>query len=171
MKQKLGEILPITLCERKPNDWELAELKLGFSFPNDYKQFIDSYGCGGINEFLWILSPFAQCNNLNTIEKFKEMKAAFCQMQAEFPELFTFNFYDGIQGLFPWGITDNGDELYWNLYESKISIVVFESRLSGYMVFNMDMESFLYGILRKEIKCSIFPDDFILAENYYEVIP
>lgn len=51
-------------------------------------------------------------------------------------------FYNDKKGLFPWGITENGDELFWNFI----------------------------GDDSIEIVCSIFPDDFILEENYYDTI-
>ena len=51
-------------------------------------------------------------------------------------------FYNGKIGLFPWGITENGDELFWNFI----------------------------GDDSIEIVCPIFPDDFILEENYYDTI-
>lgn len=90
-------------------------------FPEDYKRFIDFHGEGGINEFLWILSPFSENENLNSIEKFNVMKDAYISMQSEFPEQFSFDFYNGKTGLFPWGITDNGDELFWNYKRDSMS--------------------------------------------------
>ena len=106
------------------NAWEEIEKKIGIIFPEDYKRFIDFHGEGGINEFLWILSPFSENENLNSIEKFNVMKDAYISMQSEFPEQFSFDFYNGKTGLFPWGITDNGDELFWNYKrDSMLSLI------------------------------------------------
>lgn len=170
MKHRINEVLPIPSHKNEPHDWGCIESEIGFIFPDDYKTLIDNYGGGGINEFLWILSPFTKCKNLNMIEKYNEMKAAFCQMKTEFPEMLPFDFYDGKQGLFPWGITDNGDELYWHLCGTEVGIVVFESRYSSYQTFNIDVTDFLYGLLTKQIICSAFPLDFVVDANYYEVI-
>ena len=38
------------------------------------------------------------------------------------------------------------------------------------MSYAMSMEDFLCKLLRKEIVCQIFPEDFIQEENYYETI-
>lgn len=149
---------------------ERCRKKLGITFPMDYKMFIDSYGEGSINEFLWILSPFSENENLNSIEKYKVMEDAYSSMKNEFPEQFSFDFYNGKIGLFPWGITDNGDELFWNFTDDIIELVVYESRYVSNISYTMSMEEFLYKLLRKEIVCPIFPDDFILEENYYETI-
>ena len=98
------------------------------------------------------------------------MKDAYISMQSELPEQFSIDFYNGKTGLFPWGITDNGDELFWNYKGDIVEIVVYESRYTNNMSYIMGMEEFLCGLLSKEIVCPIFPDDFILEKNYYETI-
>ena len=170
MDYNINRFLPIKQGMRKKNPWEEVEKKIGITFPEDYKLFIDSYGEGGINGFLWILSPFSENENLNSIEKFKLMQDAYINMQGEFPEQFSFDFYNGKRGLFPWGITDNGDELFWNFKGDILEIVVYESRYARNMSYIMGMEEFLCKLLKKEIECPIFPDDFILESNYYETI-
>lgn len=52
---------------------------------------------------------------------FNVMKDAYISMQSEFPEQFSFDFYNGKTGLFLWGITDNGDELFWNYKRDSMS--------------------------------------------------
>lgn len=49
--------------------WNEIELILGIKLPTDYKQFINTYGVGSVNDFLWVLNPFTQNMNLNLIEK------------------------------------------------------------------------------------------------------
>lgn len=48
-----------------------------------------------------------------------------------------------------------------------LEIVVYESRYAGNISYRMGMEEFLCKLLKKEIECPIFPDDFILESNYY----
>ena len=170
MRYDINEILPIQQVKCHKYAWEGVEKNIGITFPMDYKMFIDSYGEGAVNEFLWVLSPFSENENLNCIEKYKVMKDAYNSMKNEFPEQFPFKFYNGKTGLFPWGITDNGDELFWNFTGDIAELVVYESRYSGNMSYAVSMEEFLYKLLKKEIVCPIFPDDFILEENYYETI-
>lgn len=170
MIHKLSEILPIPTCVEKTHEWNRIEAEMKVVFPEDYKKMIDIYGGGGINEFLWILSPFTKCKNLNMIEKYQEMKNAYFQMKALFPDLLPFDFYDGKQGLFPWGITDNGDELYWYFCETGNKLVVFESRYSSYQEFEMNVTDFLSCLLQKKITCDAFPLDFVMDNNYYEGI-
>lgn len=143
-------------------EWDEIELTLRIKLPTDYKEFINRYGVGSINDFLWVLNPFTQNSNLNLIKKGKEIIEAYDISKKEFPEDFIYDTYPSKGGLFPCAITDNGDEIYWvtsNIVE-EWSIVVYESRASDYHEYNMGLAEFLYKILTKELECLAFPDDF-----------
>lgn len=170
MRYDIKEVLPISTTKVKNSLWNEIEEKLGFDFPQDYKKFIDTYGEGAINGFLWILSPFSKNVYLNSIEKFKVMGEAFNSLKADFPKYFSVHMFNGKNGLFPWGITDNGDELFWDYENENMEIIVFASRYSESIKYPMTMEEFLGKLLEKEIACSIFPEDFVLDNNYYETI-
>lgn len=170
MDCEINMILHIQKQNCKKNAWEEVEKNIGIIFPEDYKEFIDCYGEGSINEFLWILSPFSENQNLNSVHKFKEMEESYNSMKEEFPEDFKFEFYGRQNGLFPWGITDNGDELFWNYNDDTIEIVVYASRYVKYVIYAMNMKEFLCNLLKKDIICPVFPDDFILDSNYYVMI-
>lgn len=167
MEYQLKDVLLISKNE-KVHQWEKIEKKVGFIFPEDYKKFIDLYGEGGVNEFLWILSPFSENENLNLINCAAEIRDAYIYMKNENPDDFSLDFYDGNSGIFPWGVTDNGDELYWNICEEKTEIVVYASRYEEMEVFEMTMVEFIYKLLTEEVECSIFPDDFLIDDNFYE---
>lgn len=168
MLEKLEKILSIEKKEHQ-YDWEKVEDSYEIKFPNDYKSFIEYYGEGGINEFLWILSPFSEYENLNTIFKFNEMREAYEIMKIDFPKMCEFEFWRNGKGIFPWGITDNGDELFWNYKDDSVEIVIFSSRYSEKQIFSCSMSEFLVDLLEKKKACSIFPNDFIRQENYYEL--
>lgn len=168
MLEKLESILSLKQTSND-YDWKRVEDMFDIQFPSDYKRFIDNYGEGAMNDFLWILSPFSEYENLNTVNKFNEMKDAYEAMKKELPEICEFEFWENGKGLFPWGITDNGDELFWNYTENYIDIVIFSSRYADKQVYRSGAVEFLIGLLEKEKKCSIFPDDFIRDENYYEL--
>lgn len=168
MLEKLESILSLEKITIDYN-WEGVEDMFNIQFPIDYKLFINNYGEGGINDFLWILSPFSECENLNTVNKFNEIKYAYKVMKKELPEICEYEFWDNGKGLFPWGITDNGDELFWNYTENSIEIVIFSSRYADKQVYCCGVVEFLTELLEKERKCSFFPDDFIREENYYEL--
>lgn len=49
------------------------------------------------------------------------------------------------------------------------NIVVIESRFSNKKIYDMSMTEFLYNLVDKNIVCTIFPNDFIRNENYYNL--
>lgn len=169
MKYDFRKVIALPENRGKKNSYEAAEKKMKVVFPQDYKEWIDCYGGGAINGFLWILSPFSDNPYLNIIDSFTEMRSAYNRMKSDFPKDFKYSFYNGKKGLFPWGATDNGDELYWNIQDGDEEIVVCASRYAEMISYKMSMEEFLFKLLSKEIECSAFPEDFFLVENYYKL--
>lgn len=167
------ELLKILLKTEKEQlngrnkNWNEVEDKFNIVFPDDYKQIIDMYGSGAVNHFLWIYSPFSSNTNLNLMNKFYELKISYEYMKNNFPEKFPLEFYNGKRGIFPWGITDNGDELYWNFTDNTAEILIYESRYSNMQKYDEDLSGFLVNLLSKKISCDIFPDDFIVNDNYF----
>ena len=169
MHYKVQDILTYHGSSVKSELWDKIESENNIHFPPDYKWFLEYYGVGSINDFLWILSPFCDNLNLNSLEQHKSMKKSYEFMKSSnyLIECNGYSFYADGKGLFPWGITDNGDELYWNYFGDSIELVVFASRYAGCATYRMTIDDFLYGVLTKKIDCSIFPDSFVLDKNYF----
>ena len=168
----INDISKVLIKKEKNNeqyDWKSIENEKKIVFPEDYKRFLEYYGEGSINNFLWILSPISENPYLNSFKQLSNMKNSYEYMKNNNLIDYDYCFYDNGGGLFPWGITDNGDELFWNYLKDRIDIVVFSSRYEDIMSYKMSMESFLYGLLSGKIECDIFPEDFILDENFYVV--
>ena len=148
-------------------NWNTIENENNIVFPEDYKWFLENYGVGSINDFLWIFSPTCNNLNLNSFEKYKVMKNSYEIMLNNKLIEYNYSFYDNGIGLFPWGITDNGDELYWSFMDGLAEIVIFASRYAYVYSYKLNMVDFLTGLLTKKIECDLFPDDFVLDNNYY----
>lgn len=165
MMNKLIKVLPppkIPQNSRDKEQWRNVFNILGTELPSDYMKFIDTYGSGGIDNFLWVLSPFVENENINLIQIGKVIRDAYQVSKNSFPEYFTHNVYPSVGGLLPWALTDNGDELYW-LTEGKPNewkIVVYETRSSEYHIYSLSIVEFLYQTITKELVCEAFPEDF-----------
>ena len=147
--------------------WDIIENENNIVFPEDYKRFLEYYGTGSINGFLWVLSPICDNSYLNSFEQYKIMKKSYETMINRNLMDFKYRFYNSGIGLFPWGITDNGDELYWNYIKDGMEIVVFASRYADVFSYKMNMEEFLCGLLTKSIECSVLPADFVRDNNFF----
>lgn len=137
--------------------WEEFQTTYNCNFPFDYKEFIDTYGTGGISNFLWILTPYEGDKNINLFDRAKVMCESYNYMKDSFPGEFNDSIYPEEGGLLPWGVTDNGDELFFG----NGTVVVMEARYANRYEYDMGMIEFLYKLFMKEITCKAFPDGFI----------
>lgn len=174
MNLDIKKILPVPdkKINSLKNDWDSIEKKMNFKFPEDYKEFIDTYGAGSINEFIFIFSPFCENKNLNLLNCFKEMEESYNAMKEAFPDDFELEFFNGENGLFPWGVTNNGDELYWNLTEKGFKLLIYDDDYEG-LEYSMSMTVFLYKVLNETLVCHAFPNnevEFLKENNYYKTI-
>lgn len=151
---------PVTSVEAvSEQEWQSVEKVLGMELPDDYKAFISRYGAGAIDGFLWVLSPFAANRNLNL---FDEGKAKLDALKRLRYESVPYPLYPDANGIIPWGVTDNGDVLYWicNGTPSHWTIVVNESRGPLWREYELSMSEFLEKLVSRDLVVDVFPDDF-----------
>jgi hypothetical protein len=146
----------------RESDWQPIEQNLGFELPEDYKEFIGCYGTGAVDNFLWVFSPFSKNKHLNLLQEGKVKLQALRQLADEFGEEIPYLLYPDSNGLLPWGVTDNGDVLYWLCKGPPTSwlIVVNESRGPAWREFPLVVTTFLAALGTKELVVDFFPVDF-----------
>ncbi|MBX3439683.1 MAG: SMI1/KNR4 family protein [Planctomycetaceae bacterium] len=147
-----------------PNEdgWEFVEARLGFALPDDYKKFINCYGTGAVDRFLWVLNPFSENKHLNLFESSGIQLQTLRQLRDEFGEHIPYAVFPNPNGIFPWAITDNGDVLYWvcDGLPSNWLIVVNESRGPRWREYGLTTTDFLTKVITKELFVDVFPEDF-----------
>lgn len=155
---------PPTSPSEAPDEggWEPVEAKLGIELPEDYKEFVSTYGTGAVDNFLWVLNPFSQNKNLNLLNQVKVNLDALRQLCIDSNIRIPYEIYPDVNGLFPWAITDNGDSLYWltKSFPSNRWIVVGDSAAFQWREFKLSTAEFLALLVTKELVVDIFPDDF-----------
>lgn len=151
------------------SEWKDFEKQTNIVLPDDFKEFVSTYGIGGISEFLWFLSPFTDDENVGFEIRMDAMLEAYDESRSELPDEFPFNIYPEENGLLPFAYTDNGDELYWLTAPEfdDWSIVVYESASPDYHQFNMTFSEFMYNLIAHQIKCDIFDDDMFEEDMEY----
>lgn len=147
-----------------PNEggWHSVERRLCFKLPEDYKEFVACYGTGAIEGFLWVLNPFAQNENLNLISQSAARLDAQRQFSAETGLAVPYPLHPDARGLFPWGVTDNGDVLYWVFDDCSIdcAIVVCDGRASRWREYKLSTCQFLAALVARDLVIDVFPEDF-----------
>jgi hypothetical protein len=144
-----------------PDGWQPVEQRLRLQLPNDYKLFIESYGAGGVDGFLWVFSPFIANKNLNLIHQ----ASVRLDSQRQFAQVTgirtPYPLYPDDEGLFPWGGSDNGDVLFWRRDSGgNWAVVISDSRASTWEQFDLPICEFLADLLSRRITVKLFPIDF-----------
>ena len=149
-----------------------TEQQIGTSLPSDYKEFISHYGLGSIDDFIWILNPFTENKNLNFLIKKEEILNSYKLLKKEFPNDYIHEIYPNDNGLLPFGLTDNGDELFWLVRgePDNWKVVVYRTRSEEYIKYDFTLIEFIHKIITREINCGIFPDDFPNQNPFFSVI-
>lgn len=144
----------------KDQDWAAIERRIGH-LPEDYRAFLQTFGTGCINDFVWIFNPLAGNTFLNLFTQGDAILNALRELRNA-GESIPFGLYPEGGGLLPFGKTDNGDTLFWLTEGDPIRwpIVVNASRDPTFETFKCSLTTFLVEILTQKIHCSVFPQDF-----------
>ena len=145
----------------KQPDWVKVESNHDIHFPADYKELVERYGGGSIDNFLWIIDPFSCSRHLN-LDKSEYFRESYAVMQADFPSDYPRPAYPAQGSLWPWAFTENGDTLVWIVDgEPDAWLVALHSVDQGEeVVFPCGCIEVLCKLLGREIRSSILPDDF-----------
>lgn len=154
---------PLVPYEAPQDDgWNNIERKLNTTLPRDYKQFIERYGSGRIDEFLSILNPFSSNKHRDLLWQMEMQLGTLRELKEGGTEIVPFEFFPSPGGLLPFGLTDNGDVLYWLTVgqPDNWSVAVNAGRSPEWDTYQVGMVEFLWKILGRQDSCKIFPSDF-----------
>lgn len=148
-------------------DWQEVEGKLGVSLPEDYKIFIDEYGYGSINNFLWIFNPFVSNQYINLLEQAKAIADVYIELR-ENGDKFPYLISPTAGGCIPFGATDNGDYLFWKMgKEGVCGIVINEGRSPLYDEYDMEWSEFLYLLLTSQLESEVLPMNTFKGKSWF----
>jgi hypothetical protein len=150
--------------------WVNVEQVLGIVLPLDYMDFINTFGSGQVGGFIAVLNPFSHDDTLSLVSEgfsrldaLRFLKARHGESECPYP------LYPEEGGLLPWGITDNGDVLFWQTLgdPDEWSIVVNEGRRPIFEEFACSVTTFLVRVLNREIASKILTDAFTSEDNLF----
>jgi hypothetical protein len=152
-----------------PSSRDLAQCEaiLG-RLPEDYKDYLRTYGTGCVADFIWIMNPSASNPNLNLLTHGERRLAAYREIRGDEGAEFPYRLFPEPGGLLPFGLTDNGDTLFWRTLGSPEdwTVVVSEARVPQYEEFALCTTAFLVAILRSAVRPASFPDDFPVDPSF-----
>ncbi|WP_439214229.1 SMI1/KNR4 family protein [Duffyella gerundensis] len=141
--------------------WAIFESKLSLRLPNDFKKFISIYGCGAIDDFVWVLNPFSKNPNLN-FEKSKYFINAYAVMRQDFLSDYPRPDYPAEGSFLPWAVTDNGETFVWVVDGEPDSwkVAIHSSDQGEEEVYNFGCVEFILKLVNREISSKILPSQF-----------
>jgi hypothetical protein len=145
---------------------------IGFALPVDYMQFIETYGSGSINDFIWVFNPFAETRTVNFLAQFPRVLGALRTMKEESPDKLPFPLMYELGGLLPWGMTTPGDILCWRTAGATGEwTTVAYARNVGCTEFKMPMSRYLHDMLRGSFGAPVISRDFAAqAPNFTPLV-
>ena len=153
---------PAAPIEARGAAWASVESDIGTALPADYKAFIEKYGSGRINAFVWIFNPLSNRPGINLVSQMSVQLNALKTLAQDFGEQCPYALFPENGGLLPLGVTDNGDVIHWLTKGEPADwrIVVNEGRGQRYEEFDSNLTSFLRRILTRDTRCSLLPPNF-----------
>jgi hypothetical protein len=153
-------------------DWGDVVTQLGFSLPVDYMQFVESFGSGSLNDFIWVFTPFATNKNLNLLYQLTCTLGGLRALKEEHPDLVPYPLLFEPGGLFPWGVTDNGDQLFWITKgeTGRWRTVVLPRHAHKTVEFSMPMTTFLARLLSGKLVCDGLPSSVFSSAPYFKPV-
>ena len=149
-------------------DWVKVFRRVGTRLPEDYVQFVKTYGTGVINGFNWIYNPFAENENFNLVEQIPIVLSSFRELKREWPQSFPFPLFFEPDGLLPWGGTIDGDCFFWKTSGliDHWPVVVAPRHDDEPELHDMPMARFLADVLAGHRKSKAFPTDYSPAGGH-----
>jgi hypothetical protein len=170
----LMRVMPPPAAPKEADDtrWHEVEKQIGTALPNDFKQFIGTYGSGRINDFIWMLNPFSHRKNINLIEQQSRQLNALRTLINDFGERCPYALFPEPGGLLPCGFTDDGDIIHWltSGVPSEWGVIVNDSRGPQYAKYDLSLTEFLFRIVDRIEVCPIFPRGFPIGGPRFEAM-
>jgi hypothetical protein len=159
------ELLERPNASGEPAPWDRAAAEVGFDFPKDYREFVDAYGAGAVNDELFIAAPtlrsqrgsrsgFPGLVDLTTVglgRSIAEMRENAVATGDE--ETYPLPIHPEPGGLLIWGYNSNTDVCFWDTCDTdpdRWSVVVFLLSARRWERFDGGMTEFLLAVLRGE---------------------
>lgn len=151
-------------------DWTTVEQSLGLPLPQDYKDFIATYGPGTFDDFLHIFLPATDNDLLDLKSRQQQDIGTLRVIHSEFPDEIPYRVTDPAE-LLPVAITGNGDIVYWHVTgpenPDSWTITINESRGPEWFRYSGELTSFLADMLSHRIRVTVFPDDYPVEHPEY----
>ena len=143
-------------------EWSLAESELGFRLPNDYKDFICTYGGGGINieDYIIVFSPLDARPKMNLKAAGKSCLESYEFIRSKHPKRRPLRAHPEQPGVYPWGCSVDGEIFLWLMDGEPANwcTVVADDGRDCSTIYAGGFVQFLEAIVNGDLDFSFLPD-------------
>jgi hypothetical protein len=121
--RKLTEFIPpVQNSHTAMINWESSRREIGFDFPADFREFIDTYGWGGVDEYFHVHKPWEAVGRSLIAGGFSFFveymglliePAGYDALRTEYPDYYPYPLFPEAGGLLAWAHNDNSDVCFW----------------------------------------------------------
>lgn len=134
-------------------DWSNVETEVGFSFPEDYKEFMEVYGGGSIDYFLSIFS--LEREFADWLGEYEFAPQMLLEDLNGLVDTCPLPLEAGVGGMVLWGVSAGPDFCFWDATDPDPNcwqVVLFNSSASRWWRYEVGMVDFLYGLTVRSIE-------------------
>jgi hypothetical protein len=166
---RLAELLPAPVGPQTAPNWSVAEEDLHATLPTDYRELIEAYGGGLVDDYLLLLEPGCPIDVYDLLKisaEREEANDALWEYEDKPVEMET----EGSR-LVCWATTDNGEYLYWLIQPGDTPasrpILINSEFGEEWERYDITVTQFLTGVLNGELHTDIFFDRFPLSSHEF----
>ena len=149
-------------------DWAAFESRLGLRLPDDYKRYLERYGSGVVDRFLWVLNPFSTNPNIRFPDASEQQLSILRWIREQGTEALPYPVYPEPGGVLLWAESANGDCFYWitsNGSPDEWPVTVNEARAPKWRDHPGPMTALLGDLLDGTVRIDFFPSNFPTPEH------
>ncbi|MEU0741863.1 SMI1/KNR4 family protein [Streptomyces sp. NPDC006134] len=172
MKSHLPSLAQVLPCPTEPperSNWQEAEEILQTSLPSDFKDLIDVYGAGLIDDYLLLAAPGCP-NDVYDLIKLTNERTEANRSLWEFEDA-PIEMQDEGNRLICWATTDNGEYLYWLVQPDddpeKRCLMLNDASGETWERFDMTVTQFLAAVLTGDIHSEVLWNRFPQEEHSF----
>jgi hypothetical protein len=151
-------------------DWGELETGLGFAFPMEYREIFSAYPDLEIDHFLGMNHPGLDSRDarlkaawimdvISNVVRSPVTVEVYAGAGSVDEREFNFSVYPSVNGLFPWGTTQNGDTCLWLMSErSPESWPTVVTDETDFWLYPHGMLSLIGGLIDRSVECPFFPN-------------
>jgi hypothetical protein len=144
----------------KPGGWAGVWRAVGTRLPEDFVEFIDTYGSGEVCHWMNVHNPFSSAETEAFVPHMLAALGAFRVLKESDPNAIPYPIHFEPQGLIPWGTSIDGDEFCWLAkgLPSEWPVVVI-CRHAAPEKYEVGMGAFLEKALAGTLESAAWPED------------